>query len=242
GIVWGGFTIATIFVGCRAGLRFRTFRRFYIDDVFVLVAWVMVLASTILWQCLADSMYFINAVARGVQMPPSDFAERSESFSKASIALMVLFYSALWSIKLSFIFFFRRLYVNMGSWTRFWWITLTITIAAWAVCVGNVDFKCLMSPLAEKPLRCRTDSAIKFSKNTLMVNCMLDILTDTLILLIPMVMLWKVRISRRRKLALGAVFSATVFIIVFAIVRVALIDSRIWKRDTTWLCIWSNVE
>lgn len=55
-------------------------------------------------------------------------------------------------------------------------------------------------------------------------------------------MLWKVRISPRRKIALGAVFSVTVFTIVFAIARVSLMNSHTWHEDMTWLYNWSNVE
>lgn len=55
-------------------------------------------------------------------------------------------------------------------------------------------------------------------------------------------MLWKVRISTRRKLALGGVFSVTVFTIIFAITRVSLIASKSWREDMTWLYNWSNIE
>jgi hypothetical protein len=55
-------------------------------------------------------------------------------------------------------------------------------------------------------------------------------------------MLWKVRLSTQRKLALGGVFSVTVFTIVFAITRVSLIASKSWREDMTWLYNWSNIE
>jgi hypothetical protein len=59
---------------------------------------------------------------------------------------------------------------------------------------------------------------------------------------IPITMLWKVRISMRRKLALGLVFSATVVTMIFAIARVSSISSSWYRQDMTWLYIWSNLE
>jgi hypothetical protein len=141
----------------------------------------MVLATSVSWQLLADDMYLNNAVSRGVQMPPQDFVERSETFLKASAAIVFLFYSTLWSIKLSFLFFFRRLYINIaGRWMIFWWAITAATIATWAVCVGNIDYKCLVSPIAEIAMKCSNDRAVRYQRITLILNCVLDVVTDVL--------------------------------------------------------------
>ena len=59
---------------------------------------------------------------------------------------------------------------------------------------------------------------------------------------IPASILWKVQIGLRQKLALAGVFSLTVFTIVFAIVRVAVVSSYSNMPDQTWLYLWSAVE
>jgi hypothetical protein len=59
---------------------------------------------------------------------------------------------------------------------------------------------------------------------------------------IPLSVLWKVRISLSRKLALAAVFSLVVITIVFAIVRVAIVSSKSFRPDPSWLYLWSNIE
>jgi hypothetical protein len=59
---------------------------------------------------------------------------------------------------------------------------------------------------------------------------------------IPIIMLWNVRISLRKKLALIGIFSLTVIVIVFAIVRVAVVTSYTKQSDITWLYVWSNIE
>ncbi|KAF4767276.1 hypothetical protein N7455_007004 [Penicillium solitum] len=53
-------------------------------------------------------------------------------------------------------------------------------------------------------------------------NCAGDVITDLMILSIPFLALWKTRISLRKKLILLSVFSATIFIMVTAILRVAV--------------------
>jgi hypothetical protein len=172
--------LATVLVACRTWLRFRKFRRLFVDDGFVFFAWILVLVSSILWQIYADDMYLNSAITRGVQMPPADFVQRSEGFLKASAAVVFLFYTTLWSIKLSFLFFFRRLYVNVGSWMRFWWLIFAVTVATWAVCVGNIEYKCLVRPLMEVATHCSGDSSRRFQRITLILNCVLDLVTDAL--------------------------------------------------------------
>ena len=62
------------------------------------------------------------------------------------------------------------------------------------------------------------------------------------VITIPILMLWNVRISWRKKLALIGLFSLTVIVIIFSIVRVAVVTSHKTQADVTWLYMWSNIE
>lgn len=259
-VAWTGFSLATLFVAFRTCVRVRQFHRLFIDDAFILTAWMMVFATTVMWHHFAEAMFINNAVSRGVQLPPIDFVERSETFLKGSAAIICLFYSTLWSVKLSFLFFFRRLYVNVGSWMRYWWVILAITVATWAACIGNIEYKCLISSLNYLVLHCNGERSRRFQRTTLIVNCVLDLFTDVLseflkvihlhlylltslsVTSIPITMLWKIRISMKRKAALGLVFCVTIVTMVFAIVRVSLLSTKSYRQDMTWLYFWSNIE
>lgn len=56
-------------------------------------------------------------------------------------------------------------------------------------------------------------------------------------------MLWRVQLSFRRKLGLAGIFSLTVFIMIIAIVRVAIVyDDDRAQADGAWLYTWSMIE
>ena len=55
-------------------------------------------------------------------------------------------------------------------------------------------------------------------------------------------MLWNIRVPRRQKLILMAIFSVVVVVIIVAIVRVVLVNSTQRNADITWLYFWSNIE
>lgn len=65
-----------------------------------------------------------------------------------------------------------------------------------------------------------------------------------LVILVPFNLLRQVRLSIPKKLALGGLFSITVIIMVFAVIRVVVVvssDSH-HELDQTWLYLWSGVE
>jgi hypothetical protein len=155
GILWGGFSLATIFTAVRFTARWRSVRRFYLDDAFALAAWILITASCVLTQAFLLELY---KVIYGASSPPVDNVWTSpprQSVTRnleAKAATDMLGYSALWAIKFSFLFFFRRIYKFLDSWMKYWWIIMAITIVSF---VGTgiasivyyilIDYDCLSS-------------------------------------------------------------------------------------------------
>lgn len=59
---------------------------------------------------------------------------------------------------------------------------------------------------------------------------------------LPLRLLWKLQIRTRQKLALAAVFSLAIIIIVIAIVRIVEINPNLKHVDPIWLALWSMTE
>lgn len=62
------------------------------------------------------------------------------------------------------------------------------------------------------------------------------------VLSIPFLVLWNTRIPLQKKLILLGIFSATIFIMVTAIIRVAVGMTYDRQMNIDWLCFWSFVE
>lgn len=63
-----------------------------------------------------------------------------------------------------------------------------------------------------------------------------------LVMTIPSHLLWRVRISTKKKLALFGIFSLVIITMIFAIVRTAVISSLTRQPDTSWSYMWSSIE
>lgn len=94
-------------------------------------------------------MYETIAVSVGQLFPPPvNFEHHAEQYLRKSVAVIIFFYTGLWSIKLSFLIFFRRLGQNVRNQKIVWWSVLIITTASYFACLGDIDYKCLASPFS----------------------------------------------------------------------------------------------
>ena len=63
-----------------------------------------------------------------------------------------------------------------------------------------------------------------------------------LVISIPVILLWNVHISLRKKFALGAIMCLSVFMIVCAIVRVSAANIVGGQVDVIWVLLWLEIE
>ena len=62
------------------------------------------------------------------------------------------------------------------------------------------------------------------------------------VLSLPFMIVWRVKIPRRKKLVLIIVFSLTIVVMVISIVRVAVVNSPTRNPSISWLYLWSSIE
>lgn len=242
--IWSGVGISLAFLIVRLYARWRNFKKLWVDDAFVIFAWLLALLTAIDWQLVAQYMYQFKAVTRGkLWPPPPNFVEHSEKYYRGSVVVNVFFYTSLWAVKFSFLLFFRRLGENVSGWHRtFFWSVLGVTIATYLVCLGDIHYSCLTSPLSKLAQRCSTKSAVHFQLVTLKINCAADVVTDYMIMAIPIGLLWTVQMSLRKKLALMGIFSLAVITTIFAIVRITSVSKTTHHVDASWLYMWNSIE
>lgn len=136
----------------RIYVRIRSFRRLFWDDALVLVAWLMLLANAIIWQRAKTGLYLLLNVQSGRVPPPANFNEEVGEYLHLSLVVLILFYSSLWCIKLSFLVFFKRLGRNVRRQKTIWWSVLAVVVASYFSVIGTVQYHCLI-PSFEEILR-----------------------------------------------------------------------------------------
>jgi ABC-type enterochelin transport system permease subunit len=161
--------------------RWATFKKFWFDDAFVIFAWMLALGTAIDWQLVAWKMYeFVSVTSGQIRSPSPDFVADTESYYKGSLAVLVFYYSSLWAVKISFLLFFKRLGQNVRGQKVLWWSIFGLTLATYLVCIGDIQYSCLVVPLPKLVATCSSDQNVQFQTATLKLNCALDVVTDFL--------------------------------------------------------------
>ncbi|MCJ1477280.1 hypothetical protein MMC13_005951 [Lambiella insularis] len=241
-VQWTLAGVALCFLVFRLYVRVQSYRRIYADDCLVIFAYSCLIGNNILWHTQLQAVYDSVALESGLLAPSAFWEWETINLLRSVLAFNFLFNCCLWAVKLSFLLFFWRLGQRARGHKIWWWCVLAITVAAWLVSVGDFQFACSVNSFDWILLNCSTPDSTAVEARDFRINTTMDLLTDILIITIPVLMLWNVRIPTRMKLALFGIFSLTVFTMVFALVRLLVVPTGTIATDLTWSSTWTTVE
>jgi hypothetical protein len=158
-VSWSLFGIAAIFFFLRIGVRLRYSKTLYWDDGFACFAIICLLAHVVVFTVMAPDMFLTlkleklagnkkrqTAPPDMVGMPDmsqmAQISARITRYLKMQFAETFLFWTCLWSVKASFLAFFKRLTNNLKAHIVAWWIIVAITALAFAGCVISYPISC----------------------------------------------------------------------------------------------------
>ncbi|KAI1429876.1 hypothetical protein F5Y12DRAFT_725958 [Xylaria sp. FL1777] len=245
GFSWAGVSVATVFLLGRLYARIRKTSRLYLDDFCIFLAYVLVVTTAALWQYGAKDMYYNLNVNAGIIPVGPDFIPRLRRYLYVSFTVEVLFYITLVMFKLSMLFFFKRLGTSVDNFNYLWWPVFLLSLATFFINIGDVEYQCYFGDINTISVSCISSEVTTFLRVTLYVNAVFDIVTDVLIMLIPITLLWNVRIQWKKKIAIMGIFSLSLITIGIAIARVADIKATQQSTgipDSTYLWFWSALQ
>ncbi|CAG8255275.1 unnamed protein product [Penicillium nalgiovense] len=265
GVLWALTGTSFLFLIFRIYAQLASFRRVFLDGYLVVFAWVIMLTAAVIWQVEGKVLYELYAISAGTKPFNLEFLPRYNTFMRFNAPLQILFYSALWSVKFSFMALFYRISAKVKSLRIWWFVVLFCTASVYIASVADIEYKCSLGGLEYIITQCPQPHHVHYENRMFWANCAGDVITDlmsgfickntqilsepfkltlshVLVLSIPFFVLWKTRISLRKKLILLSIFSATIFIMVTAMIRVAVGMNYDRQMNIDWLCFWSFVE
>ncbi|KAK3367756.1 hypothetical protein B0H63DRAFT_565659 [Podospora didyma] len=235
--IWTTTAIAFVFVAVRLYARspWGRGRGLYWDDALIAFAYLLFLAWAILWQVRVKSVYYMFPDMSSETHNEDGSIER---WFRTLYIAHVLLYTCLTSVKVSLLMFFRRLGSQTQKLKYIWWPVLAYTLAAWVALIVNAEVKCLLSPLDYISNHCSNVDGQRRLELSIQINCALDVSSDFFIMLIPIGLIWKLRMRLARKLALAGLFSLSLITMAMAVVQ-ALGHATRW---TTFIWIFAAIE
>ncbi|KAL5114147.1 hypothetical protein ACEQ8H_007944 [Pleosporales sp. CAS-2024a] len=140
--------------------------------------------------------------------------------SKAQLAAWYTYTALIWCMKFMLLFFYKRLLLGTAQ-AKFIKYLFWLCGATYLAVFLTITFGC--HPIAENwQVRPPPSRTCAFKPQNFYVGGVLNVITDTLILAIPVPMLWRLRLPLSRKLGIGALLCTGLFVIAAAIIRAVL--------------------
>lgn len=133
-IIWLVVAIAILFAIFRFAIRY-TLRKLLYDDLAVAVAWLLLLSLAIMYKHAIPIMFELDKVAKGEEMLTQSFLRvRAPTFLKLQFAIIVLFWTTIWTVKISFLIFYWSLFTGLEDHRRGWWVVAGFTALGYFLC------------------------------------------------------------------------------------------------------------
>ncbi|KAJ6111546.1 hypothetical protein N7523_007607 [Penicillium sp. IBT 18751x] len=235
-VTWTGAALGILFTGIRIGIRLMTMKRLLADDYFVLLALGFLIANAVLQTLQAPHLYYMALDVTG-----PDIMYHGTLYTYYEFAIIGVFWSVLWAIKGSFLALFWMISDGLPHYRRAWWATTIFAIIAYIGCWLASVFTCHPASTYFQFGKCSKPIDQEGSVISICYSTAVDIITDLLIMSLPLRILWNARINAKQKVGLVIVFSLGFIIIAAAIVRAIEISGKAYS-DQAALAVWSIAE
>ncbi|KAJ5248918.1 hypothetical protein N7468_000369 [Penicillium chermesinum] len=225
--------IATILVILRFISRRIRESKIWWDDVLCIVA------SLHLFALLAVEYYWAHiGMRRLITAIPM---ENTVMLYKTLIVYQILYYDAMVCTKISYLFFYLRIFVSK-EFRLATWICMMCAAAYWLGAILQVFLLC--QPFEKnwnptKPGHCANQN-IAFS-----TIGAFNLLTDLMIVFLPVRFIWQLQMNLATKLALFSIFGLGLFIASITIIRIRVLTTTDFSDlpyNMIWAAFWSVTE
>ncbi|KAK3988843.1 hypothetical protein QBC44DRAFT_397407 [Cladorrhinum sp. PSN332] len=247
--IWTGFSICLLVYASRIHIRIVTSGRPLLEDYLMALALLIMLVGAIFCQLYMHFAYTAEAINnnwRPVGTPAESNAIVS-GIRKIAVG-QVMYIFGIYLVKANFLMFFYRLGDKIRRYRVMWWIVAAFTVATGIVWVGTVPYRCVFASREYMATgKCTLRDGVQMRRAPILVASVLDASSDTAIMVLPIVIVWNVRLSRRQRLALTALFAMSLFTVAVIIVRASVFfKDRPSKRPTpinlSWTWFWTVME
>ena len=211
-----------------------------LDDFLLLLACICLITSTVLLNEAAPTLYTIGLFGRtglAVSIPKALIIQFISKIQRYSYPFGTLIWTTIFLVKFSYLAFFRLLIDRQRPIIIYWRIAMLVTGIAAVFNISSAFIGC--AKFGDDNYLC---SNAYYTRRILAVEAVtisLDIITDLLILVVPLYLLHKVRIRLAQKVGVGSFLCLSSFMVIIAVIRI----SRVHETDfEVWASFWQQFE
>lgn len=138
--------MAILFTLFRFTIRLYALRKLLADDVAVAAALLLLISLAIMYKYTIAKMFEVVRVATGDEAPTLPFFDRATVYLKLQFAIIVLFWTEIWVVKISFLIFYRNVFSGLPEHMLGWRLVAVFTGLTYALCWAFQLASCIPIP------------------------------------------------------------------------------------------------
>ncbi|KAI1123653.1 hypothetical protein F5Y10DRAFT_285829 [Nemania abortiva] len=227
----------------RIAVRLIYQKQLRLDDAFLLVAAASLIAATGILYHISSYLYLSSAALLDPEVMPyatADFSQLLDLQTKVDIYL-ALTWTTPYAVKGCFLAFMRPLvwHISRGvNW--YYWFIVAFCIISWSFVMTEPIIICPYFGAGAVKCFFSTGSNTRIFPLTVLVN-VLDILSDIMVVSIPIIVLRNSLLSRSTKFGVAVFLCLSIFMVIFAIIRVSGYYYK-GHGNYVWEFFWQQAE
>ncbi|KAK2837022.1 hypothetical protein FQN49_006483 [Arthroderma sp. PD_2] len=237
--VWTLFGVTTLLLLSRFAIRLRLHRRLFWDDILAGLAYIFLLGHNILAQLALPTVYLLVSLFEDNKgFVPPGILDKIDYMVKLVLTSNFLFRICIYSVKASLLALLWRLFHSLPLFRRAWSTIVVVTVIGFLLSI-------ILPPVACSDftaLGCVAPINIRLSAIDIYVSTVFDVLTDVLIVSLPIAFVLKSSLPMPQKLGLVGLFLLGLCVVIIAILRTIETDGKMKLSPPSWLLFWSSME
>ncbi|KAL6718185.1 hypothetical protein ACLMJK_004273 [Lecanora helva] len=145
----------------------------------------------------------------------------------------------LWTVKATFLIFYRLLFEVSQGFVRVWWAAVAFTFASFWVCIGSTFTLCGSAGDLYDFKKCSSPQSMHDIRATYKYWCALNVSSDLIVMILPLFMVWGLQLRTSQKFVLAGVFSLAFVVAIFDILRTV---NSLQSGTFSGVALWSSLE
>lgn len=141
-MLWTLSAVAIVLSIGRFTIRYATAGRFYLDDASHLLSILLLIGLASAYTTGFPYSARIARISAKVEKAPPPTDPFYHKYLQLRLTVTLLVFMVLWSVKATFLIFYRLLFDVSKIFVRVWWAAVALTFATFWVCIGSTLTLC----------------------------------------------------------------------------------------------------
>ncbi|KAL8945603.1 MAG: hypothetical protein Q9222_007875 [Ikaeria aurantiellina] len=238
-LLWTLTAVGIVLSIGRFAIRHATAGRFHWDDASHLLSVLLLIGLAATYTSGFPYSARIARISSGQEKAPPLTDPFYHRYLQLRLSVTLLVFMVLWSVKATFLIFYRLLFDVSQTFIRMWWAAVALTFATFWVCIGSTFTLCGSASDLYDFKKCSSAKALHDIRATYKYWCALNVGTDLVVMILPLFMIYGLQLRNSQKAILTGVFSVGLVVALFDILRTV---ESLQSGTFSGVALWSSLE